>query len=1427
MARPLPDELKIKIAAEIDEMPFAKDVIIEEGKERGYDMSSFEDPTNTLQDNAAAFMAGIPEGLTYGLMDLGEIGEDAGSVDAPLLGEVQPSRELGRLLGGVVSGGALWKSGTRIGIPAGKKVLDALVGRGLDPKKKLAKGMQKATEISVNAMPEAVVGSLAQTYRANDLGELDNSFAEWMALGIGSEVLVRKVMGWMLKRKTQGNSEALAAEGNALREEVKAESENQINLRKNTDGEVESPIEPYRQQESLADMDEFHASAPPPEEMITPSLTKKEQAREITSMNGETVKRHAEASGGYNPVLPDDNILNYKTDWQYKGPGGVTIKKSDLIPLNLSESDGTKQLGRIYYNNKAKLDDGVVARLDADDRLGSVIQMDLDNLKSLWNDSERYGLYRKGIKGLPKFDSIDEFRKFILLHEVSHKKFPLDKWKEWYVKDSKAYEKLKEAAEQAGVDTADMDLKFTSNESYEDWINGQALKMYQDMGDVPLVRDQLPTENAFSNNVDKKLSLVDVKLRPATSFSMSDHGLNASVTSPSGKMTIEGHIVDTAEDGVLIHNDKTGKERWVTVSRGWDIRVAGRPAVESVSGPEFPFQSGGSNAAPDHMRQELASLLSAVRKADSKGELTDLAFIPESITIKQAQDLIDDLKGIRSRIGVVNRSRDIDDIERVYAGSSYKAEEPPLPEYFQPIPEDVQRKARGPLHTLLRKFWVPTSRRIGFGAHPATAQAIRNTVRFTVEKQGLEEGFTQPLEAIEAMVMGVDPGANVIQKATGAASRAVKGVDNQQKMYQFFNLVEDVNGGVPFPTALESYPLLRSNPKIKEAFQAHNRLTNDIADRLGLGKNKRIRYYVPHIFADRSGEYAAASVMNQLDPDTALKLKSLVDDIGTSSIPDTPESPSRGFRHLRKRDANLDGFESDYSQIMRIYIRGASAKLTNDKIARHHHSAIMKLISEGNQDIAEDLAKYARYAMGLPTNFREKVAHVFSDSHLFNSSVDRLMGFIGGRDAEILTRARENPHNSEIVGEARQWLRELDDIVRLRDRVTGQKKTKQETLAIKTIRSKLAKRMDMIREGLNNPYATATTSNFIYRTQIISKLGFNIAHGMINQTQTLTNTLPMLKTKNVAWGYTHSLFNAAEDKVFNGRTIKDIIDESGISKDVSRQEEFLDGFKGVLTKVQDMSMLFARHSERVNRQTALLGGYKQYVEEGASHLTAMNKARELVERTQFPFNRAGTSPILRSPVARLFLMFKSYPMHQTDFTFDLVAQALTKGPDGKPSWDNIEPLFKHVLAYMALIGGGSYMLPDTNFGERTMPPMADIPMDIAGDSGRYGFPGSVAKNAMGPFGDTMTKIAGGLTALIDGGTEQAMDKAIQAVNAFAVPATVRRLYGDEIDVEDLLKGKKYDWLWFTGLKKYDPNKGERVKGAINPLQSLGVIPPMR
>ena len=1424
MANQLPDEIKVKVAEYVARRPFRKDQFLEKFKQRGYDVSEFEDPTNTIQDNIAAFTAGIPEGASYGLVDLDNYGKDAGTVDVPLIGEVQPAREAGRLLGGMVSGAALWKTGMRAGIPAGKRVVESLLKQGISGK--TAGVVGKVAEVAAAASPETIVGALAQTYRADDISELDNALAEWMALGVGSELLSRKVLAYFKRRQIPAVGDSrdnMAGEGNALREEVKTELENQMDLDapdgsaqeilSNTDAYGESMVPGVPPDFEDMPIDVRALDDP---DRITPTITDREAVRQMEDANKDIIQKHNQASGRVDDTpLPDSNVLSPKRGWTF-GDDSIKYPVDDYTKIDRDMGVGSWD-GDIYLNETVKLKDNLVGtvRVAMDGR--KVVFIDKDNLKSLYDNPDSYKNPAGGVYGVAGgFDTIDDLRSFVIAHEIEHFNHDYFKWKNWYG-TSKDAKKTLERAESLGIDDHVLD---TSRVGYENWVNKRALD----------IRAKAKEKNKTVESTDPKESVENFE------FAEGNRNHNKFAENLDKKL---GYDMPTsmADLRKMAYDLGAPRKNWKKKDLQEYIRK-NQPEAESLDtgmSENLPFKhtpttAGGDSPATGEQREKISALVNDLRREDVNNEIHSLAFLPEEINVKDANKLIDDLASNVETAKTRRASQAYNDIEQmaVKANSGTydsDASNPPLQEYADElIPEDVQRKARGPLHTLFRKFWVPTSQLLGFGSHPMSAMAIRNTVRLTVEKQSMEGKWMDyvangdTLENIEELIKGTPHNANVLDQIAGKVQREAKNQDTKKLFYDFFNLVEDMNNGTPRASAIKAYPSLANNPNINQAIDMHLRLTNSIADALGLGKNKRISYYIPHVFADKSGEYVAASVGNTMDKSAARRLKAMMDDFGASEVMENPTAPSRGFRHLRKREAKLDHFEHDYQQVMSMYIRGAAAKITNDKIADHGRSAMLKLVNEGNQDIAEDLSKYLRYAMGMPTDFRQKVAHIFSDSHVFNSTVDRLVGFIGGKDAEILQRARMNPNDSEIMFEARKWLNELDDMTRLRDRVTGDK---NEKAALKKIRGVLAKRVNDTRNAANNPYMAAATSNFLYRTQIVAKLGLNIAHGMLNQTQILTNVLPMLKAKNVAWGYAHSAFNVGKDKRLNGRTVSDLIAESGISKDVSRQQEFLDGPAGALKYAQDKMMFIAKYSEEVNRETTLLGAYKEYTEQGVSHGAAMHKARQLVEETHFSFTRAGTAPILRSPVGRLFLMFKSYPMHQTDFTLNLISKALTKGPNQK---QDRAALVKHTMAYAAMIGGGAYALPETNIPSRTTPPAYDIPMNMAEDSGRYGLPGSVVKNLMGPFGDTMTKVTGMLASLIDGGMDDANHKALRAVQSFAVPATVRRLYGEEIDTGDLLKGKKYDWLYFTGLKKYDPSEGRksRATGGVNPLQSLGL-----
>ena len=273
-------------------------------------------------------------------------------------------------------------------------------------------------------------------------------------------------------------------------------------------------------------------------------------------------------------------------------------------------------------------------------------------------------------------------------------------------------------------------------------------------------------------------------------------------------------------------------------------------------------------------------------------------------------------------------------------------------------------------------------------------------------------------------------------------------------------------------------------------------------------------------------------------------------------------------------------------------------------------------------------------------------------------------------------------------------------------------------------RAETALKIDDIRAALSNPNTRPVVVDFLYSTMVFAKLGFNLAHGMVNITQTLTNTFPKIGGKYMARGISRffgdrnaiihaSIVTKSKGAKDQGRTVQQILDESGIIADVPAVTEFSPTKTGTLTqKIMDVGLTPAKVSEEFNRTVSLMGAYEKAIDNGASHSHALQWAVDMVQKTQFPFNRAGTPPIVRTPFVRLLMMFKAYPMHQLNFSAEMIEDALgsiqKKGITVALKEGDLGPLRRHMLAYLGLFGGAALMFPDTNMHERTQHPMFDI-----------------------------------------------------------------------------------------------------------------------
>ena len=121
------------LRSSIDRGEISREEVASQLKGRGYSSAPFDDSLgDDILQELQAFGQGIPEGATFNLADLGDV-EGAWKTEVPFLGEITPSRELGRLGGGALTGGSLFSLGRAAVSPlAGglvSKFLSATPGR--------------------------------------------------------------------------------------------------------------------------------------------------------------------------------------------------------------------------------------------------------------------------------------------------------------------------------------------------------------------------------------------------------------------------------------------------------------------------------------------------------------------------------------------------------------------------------------------------------------------------------------------------------------------------------------------------------------------------------------------------------------------------------------------------------------------------------------------------------------------------------------------------------------------------------------------------------------------------------------------------------------------------------------------------------------------------------------------------------------------------------------------------------------------------------------------------------------------------------------------------------------------------------------------------------------------------------------------------
>ena len=1423
--KPLSNQARSNIEGRISRGEITKDNAISVLRSQGYDTSTFDDSLSddSLGDDILqelqAFAYGMPEGASFGLYETDQENvEDAYSFDMPWLGEVTPSREAGRLLGGAVTGGGLFNIGRRAVSPLARSAAETVLRGKTGPAARLATA---GAETAGAMVPETLVATSAEALRQGDLEGIHNTAALWMTLGVGGEGL-QKVAGRLLKRLRKSN--------NQHTEEIDRDLL-----------ELEDRIA------GISDSEVDEVGWGPPSEEGSPTL--------IERMTGGS----KEPEQQYRP----DNLLEEEAAWhdemtrqreylftsaqEVELQGTVqTLAQHEKMQQDLIEA-GMPQMGegasdravRLIHNTPFEevdyIDKGIAARYSRKD---SRVYIDPKLLQHKYDEKAWTNPRVEGVTPLPEniFPDYKAFQDFVHKHEV--------------------------------IQSTVRQMPWEGKADYENRINALALEAvphgmldpdarFKESG--YLIREAIdqpkPLEYA-SQNID---------LSSGASFGNPKQRKGAALLEKELKITkVESMFLMSADEAKVrkflreraekIKGERPGLELNKQVSDDSEVvfkaRIVHAPELADIKimgggRPEYPAFLA---AAKSH-RLDTPSLISnnpafaaSIDKRGHLGEIIDeLEYhhginlskpgrgMPKEMTNAQADEYI--AKG-RMALADARTKRQDGILEKLALDEKVKeATESELLKYQpeHPVlnwkPLDDEMKEVGVAH----KLASPSSQQ-SLGRNAALGRAMTQIQDTNEKAQAMKhEWFDKVTEIRELLGVPLATGLvsatrqmlNNIRGGGGAADEA------REKLFMLSQILDnpletplikgwrEVEGkSRPVMHGFTGAEALKNDPKLAQAYQAARSLLDEVAEALDLSPNERIGDYMAHIFNGRTGRLRARVLADKMGPGLGGQLlrfaggppgrgrgREVVGDRVQDMIaPETDIPEAKFFKHLLPRTKNLSGFDYDFDNVMMIYLSGAADKIKSDEIRQYGlwvHNRLPDADAAGKpMRVKEVWGKYMKHVLGTPSEGRRVFTEILTHKGLFDRATDAMIDWIGMpgdsrkmRDLHVPAEEWEKMpigQHKMLLSEATDYLRELKDRASNIDPVSGKKLSHSKS---EQLRARIALKLDDIRSTLANPELQQPVMQEIYRVQMIAKLGFNVAHGLINLTQTLTNLWPLVESGYVSKGMEKFLYHKKSDfRYKSGRTAKEVLKESGLLDDTTKAEEFVELFdpRSTLKTIQEAALAPSRWSEKFNRGVGVLAAYEQFMDKGADHIKALQQARKISLQANFPFNVAGTPPLLRTPTMRLLFMFSSYRIHQTSFTADLIQNAVDGFRRDGPSAPAVEQLAKHMMAYGMLLGAGATGYASTNLWERSMHPAVEALNTFKEETPRRGMLGAGVESISGPFVDTLTDLMHFRIA--------------EGVSELAIPSSLRRVAREGLEMPDT----RNEVLNLFGLKAWKP-----------------------
>lgn len=226
-------------------------------------------------------------------------------------------------------------------------------------------------------------------------------------------------------------------------------------------------------------------------------------------------------------------------------------------------------------------------------------------------------------------------------------------------------------------------------------------------------------------------------------------------------------------------------------------------------------------------------------------------------------------------------------------------------------------------------------------------------------------------------------------------------------------------------------------------------------------------------------------------------------------------------------------------------------------------------------------------------------------------------------------------------------------------------------------------------------------------------IGGNIGSAIRNLTQGV-NTYSELGEKYTVIGYTNLM-----KELYAGRASQELKDNMVLGMDISQQDRTLSARKK-LEQMGDTALFSAFNTaEFINRGAAYYGAKAKFMKEGAAkgldgdELTtyAIDKAKEIVRKTQFQFGPLDAPLVMRGDVMKSALQLQGFTLKQAEFLMNKVNDR------------DIAGLLRYTAASLAIVAtvGKSLGLDSKDFmpGVRfledgSLPPGMQLPAGIAG-----------------------------------------------------------------------------------------------------------------